>query len=256
MLPLFILKTGESFDQVRDGLGDFDGLFQKSLEEAGVRLRVIEVYKDEPIPSLTEAFAAIITGSSSSVTRPESWVPALESWTRDAVARAFPILGVCYGHQLLAKALGGEVVLNPRGYEVGTVGVDLTEAGRTDALLGSLSDMHLGPRQLVFHATHQDAVTRLPEGAVLLATNAAGIQSFSYGAAARGVQFHPEFSEEAMRLYVERRAPLIRETAERRGEDPDDALLRVRASVRTTPIGKKLLRSFVELARASYAVRS
>jgi GMP synthase (glutamine-hydrolysing) len=111
------------------------------------------------------------------------------------------VLGICYGHQLLAHALGGEAGDHPQGAEVGTVTVTLDEAAATDALLRGL------PAQFPAHAVHWQSALRLPEGAVRLAGNDhEPVHAFRAGAHAWGVQFHPEFDADVMRGYIDQLA--------------------------------------------------
>ena len=145
-----------------------------------------------------------------------------------------PVLGICYGHQLLAHALGGEVGDNPRGREFGTVDVSLEKITRDDPLLGAL------PRRIRVHVGHTQSVLRLPEGAVRLASNPWDInQAARFGPAAWGVQFHPEFDAEIIREYLEHYRGVL--SAE--GQDPD----RLLSGVVDEPAGKLVLRKFAAL---------
>ncbi len=126
--------------------------------------------------------AVVISGSQSSVYHDEPWMAELATWVRGAVDAGLPVLGVCWGHQLLARMLGG--VVEDRGhYELGYVEI---EQVRPDPLFEGV------PNPFVAFATHSDEVTALSENAVLLARNAAGIQAFRHGRI-YGVQFHPEY---------------------------------------------------------------
>jgi GMP synthase (glutamine-hydrolysing) len=147
---------------------------------------------------------AIITGSPAMVTDQAGWMQSLAVWIREAVDRAIPLLGVCFGHQLLAEAMGGCVDYHPEGREIGTVAIELTESGKRDPLLGCLPDMFTA------HVTHAQSVLRLPADAVLLAANAyEAHQAFRAGECAWGVQFHPEFSADIMRGYIDERAAVL-----------------------------------------------
>ena len=113
------------------------------------------------------------------------------------IAARVPFLGICYGHQLLGRAAGGEVGYHPRGREVGTVSIELTPEGQRDPLFKGI------PARFVAHATHAQSLLRLPDGAVHLAFN--GFEShhaFRVGESAWGVQFHPEYTREIMQTYV------------------------------------------------------
>jgi len=97
-----------------------------------------------------------------------------------------PFLGVCYGHQLLGRALRANVGRQPEGYELGNIEVQLTDEGVACPLFEGL------PRQLNVIESHQDAVLELPEGARLLATGECEVQAFDYNGNMLAVQFHPE----------------------------------------------------------------
>ena len=132
------------------------------------------------------------------------------------------MLGICYGHQLLAHALGGEVGRNPRGREIGTVVVRRLAPAQHDPLLGVWSEAEPA------HVTHLESVLALPAGAVRLAeSDLDPVQAFTVGERAWGVQFHPEFDAETVRAYLLARTEKVR--AE--GLDPD-ALLAASANRR------------------------
>ncbi|MFZ5602310.1 MAG: glutamine amidotransferase-related protein, partial [Pseudomonadota bacterium] len=145
-----------------------------------------------------------------------------------------PILGVCYGHQLLAHALGGAVDWHPQGREIGTTPIHLTDAGTRDPLLGTL------PARFLAQVTHAQRVSRLPDEAVLLAGNDyESHHAFRVGDATWGLQFHPEFSAEVMRAYLHASAAALRQHQ----RDPDQLL----QQVDTAHADQALLRRFVEL---------
>lgn len=109
-------------------------------------------------------------------------------------AQRVPLLGVCYGHQILGRALGGVVNRHPQGWELGNVRVDLTGSGRASALFADL------PSSLTALQSHADAVLELPPGCELLAKGKhTEVQSFSYDNRLFGVQFHPETNPEILR---------------------------------------------------------
>ena len=229
-------------DPIRAQFGDFDRWF--SMHAGDLDVRVVEVHQSaEQLPSPRDLAGMIITGSPHSVTEPEAWTHVLSDWTVSAIDEGIPCLGVCYGHQIIGQAFGGEVIRNPVKYEIGTIQVELTEAGQKDLLLGQLEP---GARTLSFNAVHGDIVSRLPAGAVRLATNDVAVnQAYKYRDHVWAVQFHPEFSTEVMKQYVEGRAAQVSADATRRGVDPETALSEARESVKDTPCGPKLIRDFV-----------
>ena len=108
-----------------------------------------------------------------------------------------PVLGICFGHQLIADTFGGEVRKNTKGWELGSCEINLTNSG-TESLL--FSDI---PNPLIAYQSHQDIVCKLPDGAILFGRNHMGIQSFCYNDQFYGVQFHPEFTKTVMEKYLE-----------------------------------------------------
>src|SRR5262245_52167177 len=116
---LVLLKTGDTLDSVKQEVGDFDRMFLETIGGEGVR--VIEAHKNEALPALDSFDALLITGSPHSVTARDRWADDSAAFTKAAVEANKHVLGVCYGHQLMAHALGGEVIKNPSGYEVGTI---------------------------------------------------------------------------------------------------------------------------------------
>jgi GMP synthase (glutamine-hydrolysing) len=136
------------------------------------------------LPDHFEFDGVVVTGSRSSVYGDEGWIDPLVGWIADAADRDLPILGVCYGHQALAAALGGRV--EPMGeYEIGYR--EVTHRG--DELFEGIDET------FTVFTTHQDAVVELPPGAELTAENDYGVHAFRKGHCF-GVQFHPEYDAE------------------------------------------------------------
>ncbi|MEP6633415.1 MAG: glutamine amidotransferase, partial [Luteimonas sp.] len=179
----------------------------------------------------------IVTGSGAMVTERRDWSERSAAWLRDAAHAGVPLFGICYGHQLLAHALGGEVADHPAGREMGTVALTLQPAAADDPLFARL------PSAFAAQATHVQSVLRPPEGATVLASSEHdSCHAFRWGDRVWGVQFHPEFSAEHMRGYVHaRRDALLRE-----GQCPT----RLSRQVAAAPHARRVLRRFVQHARA------
>ncbi len=139
--------------------------------------------------------AVVISGSQSSVYDDRSWIASVERYVQRALEATAPVLGVCWGHQLLAQTLGGTVE-NRGQYELGYVTVDQTA---DDPIWQDV------PHPFTVFATHSDAVVQLPGEAKLLAQNEAGIQAFRQGSAV-GVQFHPEYDRRCAKDMVRRKS--------------------------------------------------
>ncbi len=235
--PFLILQTGHPTAAMRRH-GSFAHWIRVA---AGLRdddVVVIDVEHDEPLPT-REGFAGVfVTGSAAMVTELLPWSEATAAWLRDAAHAGLPLLGICYGHQLLAHALGGHVGYNPAGREMGTVDIDLQQDAQDDALFAGL------PAQFAVQATHLQTVLALPEGGRLLATSQQDAAcAFRWGKCAWGVQFHPEFSTTLMRGYIRaKRGALADEGSDAAAMD---------SAVRATPRARQLLRRFVMIARNS-----
>jgi GMP synthase (glutamine-hydrolysing) len=222
---------------VRARRGDYEDWILAGLGVPRTHALVAEVEAGAELPDPAQVAAAVVTGSSAMVSAREAWSERMAGWLSEAVAAGTPVLGICYGHQLLAHALGGRVGVNPRGREIGTVQVEALPAARGDALMGEL------PARFAMQATHVESVLELPPGSTLLAVSSGDPhQAFSAGPRAWGVQFHPEFDADVMRGYLDER----REVLAREGLDPE-ALV---AAVRECPEGPALLRRFGALVEA------
>jgi GMP synthase (glutamine-hydrolysing) len=173
----------------------------------------------------------IITGSHDMVTEHLPWSETIADWLPDVIIHKVPILGICYGHQLLAYALGGKIGNNPHGGEFGTIQVSLTKEGQSDLLFKNVDK--------VFDAqvSHRQSVLELPEHAKILAySETYHIQAISYGTSTWGVQFHPEFSPEITREYIIQSQEMLTT----RNLNPE----RILHSIRKTPISASILQHF------------
>ena len=140
------------------------------------------------LPDHTEFDGVVVTGSRSSVYWDEEWIPPLVDYVAEAAEAGVPILGVCYGHQVLAEALGGRVA-GMDGFEIG---YNEIRRVREDPLFDGIDE------SFTAFTTHGDAVVELPPSATLLAENDRGVHAFRDGRC-WGVQFHPEYDVETAR---------------------------------------------------------
>lgn len=156
---------------------DTERNFRRELDADLTRFSV----SDGEIPETFEYDAFVVTGSRASVYWDEPWIDATREWVHEAIDRGLPGLGICWGHQLLADALGGTV--DDMGeYELGY---------RTVRHSGD--DLFAGvPEEFTVFTSHSDAVTELPDGAEPIAENDYGNHGFRHGNV-YGVQAHPEY---------------------------------------------------------------
>jgi len=134
------------------------------------------------LPETFDFDGAILTGSRASAYWEKPWIEALEAWVETAHERDLPLLGICFGHQLLASVLGGEVGPMER-YEIGYRTIEQTAE---DPIFEGIDD------SFTAFTTHSDAVLELPEAASELADNDRSNHGFRKGSAV-GLQFHPEY---------------------------------------------------------------
>jgi GMP synthase (glutamine-hydrolysing) len=229
-----LLKVGATFDSLVMRRGDYDTWFANGLG-LGDALSVFRVSEGEPLLEPTRFAGIVVSGSSAMVTDRAPWSVDTAAFLLSALAQDVPVLGVCYGHQLLADALGGEVGMNPRGRQIGTVEAVLTDAGQTDPLFSGLSPV------LTVQTSHRQSVLSPPPDALRLATSPRDpFHAFRVAEKrAWGVQFHPEFDADVTRTYISERQEQIR--AE--GDDPAALLSDVRDSVH----GRDILRRFARI---------
>jgi len=195
---IILLKTGSTHPGIRQRFGDFEDWFMQAWDQCAVTL--VNAVTASELPVLKGDEGVVITGSPAMVTDREPWSEKLAEWLVQQAHGKVPVLGVCYGHQLLAHALGGSVHFHPQGREIGTVDITQQPGAQDDPLLSIL------PKQFKAQVTHAQSVKALPPGATLLARNDyEPHQAFRVGERTWGVQFHPEFSADVMRAYIQER---------------------------------------------------
>lgn len=229
--PLCILVTGDPVPRTRERVGGFANLVRAGLSGVWQHGFVeVDAREASALPPAHGFEGLVVTGSASSVTERAPWMLRVEEYLAAAVGAGQPVLGICFGHQLLGQALGGLVERNPRGREMGTVALSIVA---DDPLL----DRSIEPA--LVHATHVDSVTRLPAGAQVLAKTALDPHAaLRFGERAWGVQFHPEFDEQVMADYVETRSDVLAQE----GRDPQAML----SAIAAAEAGRLVLRRFVE----------
>lgn len=235
MQPFLILETGQPTPSMRRH-GSFAHWIRVAAGLERDAAVVVDVARGDALPARDGFAGVIVTGSAAMVTERHDWSERSAAWLREAAHAGLPLLGICYGHQLIAHALGGVVADNPRGREMGTVQINLHAQAQADPLFNGL------PARFPAQATHLQSVLTPPPGAAVLAHNGhEACHAFRWGDHAWGVQFHPEFSTRHMRGYIRaRHEALAAEGCCSR------ALVR---RVSAAPQARKILRRFVRHAR-------
>jgi len=191
---------------------------------------------DGELPADHAFDGVVVTGSRASVYWDEAWIPPLVDWVAEAHGRNIPILGVCYGHQVLAEALGGRVA-GMDEFEIGYNEIQRRPEAADDELLDGLGEEFLA------FTTHGDAVVDLPPEAKLLAENDHGVHAFRAGRA-WGVQFHPKYDIQTAREVTEGKRDSI-------GDERVEQVLSdiTPANYETACEAKRLFENFTRYAR-------
>ncbi len=237
MRKLLIIKAGNKLASLNSVPGDFEDWILAGMRRSTETVVVVPAHTGGSLPPVESVQGVVVTGSSAMVTDRLPWMLATEAWLREAVAQGVPVLGLCFGHQMLAQALGGRVDYNPGGVEVGTVQTRITSGLGFDPLFYGLEG------EVPVQASHRQTVLELPAGAVRLASSALDDNhAFRVGRNIWGLQFHPEFSRDVTAGYVQNYA----EHLSSQGQDA----AAVAAGCVDTPVGSLLLSRFAALIDA------
>ncbi len=230
MRRVTILVAGDPVPETLQQRGGFPELIMGAAPSAwSGAWSACDLREGEPLPTLAELAGVIVTGSAASVYERLPWMQRAAAYLRDLVSSDIPVLGICFGHQLLGDALGGHVARNPNGREIGTQELELLS-----------QDAVFGEGRMLVNTTHVDSVLVLPPGAERLARTALEPNAaIKFGASAWGVQYHPEVDAEVMRHYVRAR----RELLERDGFDP----VELQRAARETPEAAGVISRFLQL---------
>jgi GMP synthase (glutamine-hydrolysing) len=230
MKRILLYKTGETAPELVRDIGDYELWFARVMGD-GVELELHLAFNEPRHHNLRSYDGMVITGSPRSLVAPEPWMDDAAATVREAGDAGVPVLGVCFGHQLVGYAYGGQVRRNPNGWEVGTVEVELTDEGKRDALFAGLR-----PR-LCVNQSHQDEVADLGRARRLATGTRTSNQAIAVGDHVRGVQFHPEMDGVVVRRLIEHRRLVLSGD----GETVDEMLARTV----DTPDAEAVLRNFV-----------
>lgn len=174
-----ILQTGLAPEMLAPELGDYPDMFARLLAGHGFTFRTWRVVDGEFPASVHDADGWLITGSRHGVYEDHPWIPPLERFIRDSYAAHVPLVGICFGHQIVAQAMGGKVERYAGGWAVGA------------------QDYDFGGETLTLNAWHRDQVVEKPANATVIASNDfCANAALLYDDRALTVQAHPEFRPE------------------------------------------------------------
>lgn len=233
MNKFLILKTGTSLQSIVEKEGDFEQFFIRGMNLKKDQYQIFDVTKNSKFPDKTKYSGILITGSPANITEKHEWIDRTSSWIIEKNHNT-PILGVCFGHQLLAHAFGGEVDFHPKGMEIGHTSIKMQISGVHDELFSFL------PHDFDSYVVHSQTVTKLPENAVVLASNQFDKhQGVRYAHKIWGTQFHPEYTEDTITEYI----LAYWDKIIKQNQDPD----RILKNVSKQNFGKEFLLKFKDI---------
>lgn len=184
-----ILKCGQSPEIIRGEFGDYDSMFERLLGGRDFSFESWHVEAMDFPASPQDADGWLLTGSRHGVYEDHPFIPPLEAFIREAYAADIPLVGICFGHQIIAQALGGTVIKSPKGWATGPQDYDFE--GET----------------ITLNAWHQDQVVALPPDASVAAGNAfCENAALVYGDRAFTIQAHPEFEDPFVEGLIDHRS--------------------------------------------------
>jgi GMP synthase-like glutamine amidotransferase len=209
-----ILECDRLSEDLRARHGSYSEMFQKLLSAATDEPLTFQTYQmleaDYPVKP-KECDAYLITGSKYSVYDAQSWIKRLQNYVATLDAHSIKLIGICFGHQIVAQALGGDVYKHPGGWGVGVA---------TSSLLQRKAWMDPPKDSFQLIASHQDQVRRLPAGAELLSSSAFCVNgSYQLGEHILCFQGHPEFTPAYARERLQARQGVIDEETVKKGLD-------------------------------------
>ena len=204
-MKIGILMTGHAVPELIETRGDYDAMFAALLDGHGFTFERYDVVDEQYPASPADADGWLITGSRHGAYEDHPWIPPLEDFIRAVHADGRPMIGICFGHQIIAQALGGKVVKFPGGWSVGRVTYDIDGT------------------ELAMNAWHQDQVVELPkEAQVIGRTDFCANAALLYGEQILTIQPHPEFDSGVLDTIIRLRG---------KGVVPDDQLAQASADL-------------------------
>ena len=210
-MKIGILLTGHPPEEIAAG-ERYDAYFQRLLGHDDFTYVSYSVVDGELPPAPDAAEGWLITGSRHGAYEPHPWIAPLEQFVRDCYAAHVPMIGVCFGHQIIAQAMGGKVVKFEGGWSVGRTEYDIDG------------------EKMAINAWHQDQVVELPETATRIgASDFCQHAALLYDDRMLTIQPHPEYGDDFIDFLIEYRGkgmvdPALLDAARAEMGKPSDRL--------------------------------
>ncbi len=233
-----IIETGRAPGRLSEDYPRYPRMFETLLRDADAQLsfETVALVDGQALPDPHDCEGVLITGSPAGVYDNTPWMDPLRGFIREAFATRTPMVGVCFGHQIIADAMGGVVRKSEKGWGVGRHTYDMLD--RPDWMIGA------GPA-VSLSVSHQDQVITPPQGAVTLARSAHTDHAMLvYEEPVFTLQGHPEFSDAFVgALYAARRGKSLTDV------QVDQAILSLDTPVDSALVGQWIARFLLAASR-------
>ncbi|CAL9051453.1 unnamed protein product [Musa banksii] len=196
-----VLLCAEDSEYVKKVHGGYFKVFVSLLGEEGETWHVYRAARGElpPAEDVDAYDGFVISGSCSDAHGDDQWIRDLLSLLEALVSKKKQLLGVCFGHQILSRALGGKTGRAKRGWDIGVTCIQPTHS-----TIKQFSSLHI-PSHLPIIECHRDEVWELPPNAEVMAqSEKTGIEIFRYGNHVMGIQGHPEYTKNILMHLIDR----------------------------------------------------
>ena len=201
-MKIGILEADELVDEIKKRYGTYSDMFQRLLSSVDETLSFHSYQVTQFIypSSINECDAYLLTGSKFGVYEDFEWIKKLESFVVELYQANKKLTGICFGHQLIAQALGGLTEKSKNGWGVGLFSSDIRRPVQHGDWFNPEKDSFILP------VSHQDQVVHIPPRAMLVASSAfCPNAAFQIGDSVLTFQGHPEFSNEYLKYIINNR---------------------------------------------------